>query len=65
MTAPGSVSPTYPRWSSSRRRSRKNSEELIAAGLARGFLHKSVLSVRAIKDVLDGGTVTAPTPRRT
>jgi DNA-binding NarL/FixJ family response regulator len=35
-------------------------EELVAASPARGFLHKSDLSARAIRDVLDDGGRTAP-----
>ena len=39
--------------------SREDFQELIAASPARGFLHKSTLSARAIRDVLgDNGTNT-------
>ncbi|MFD9004350.1 hypothetical protein ACFV0T_25910 [Streptomyces sp. NPDC059582] len=37
----------------------------LAAGPAHGLLHKSALSVRAIKDVLGGGTTGAPARRTT
>jgi hypothetical protein len=35
-------------------------QELIAASPAHGFLHKSALSVRAIRDVLGDGESAAP-----
>ncbi|MEV0741999.1 response regulator [Streptomyces sp. NPDC050549] len=35
-------------------------QELVAASPARGFLHKSSLSARAIRDVLNDGGPTAP-----
>nr|WSY55764.1 response regulator [Streptomyces sp. NBC_00886] len=41
--------------------SREDFQELIAASPARGFLHKSSLSARAIRDVLGGDESTAPT----
>ena len=40
--------------------SREDFQELIAASPARGFLHKSSLSARAIRDVLSAGGPSAP-----
>ncbi|SED21792.1 Response regulator receiver domain-containing protein [Streptomyces sp. 3213] len=40
--------------------SREDFQELIAASPARGFLHKSSLSARAIRDVLSDGGPAAP-----
>ncbi|MFJ9632830.1 response regulator [Streptomyces sp. NPDC091280] len=40
--------------------SREDFQELIAASPARGFLHKSSLSARAIRDVLGDGGPAAP-----
>lgn len=40
--------------------SREDFQELIAASPAHGFLHKSALSARAIRDVLGGDESAAP-----